>query len=477
MPDGVIQWFDATAGEGVVVRNGRRFRAFAADVEPVARRPGVRVHFDIRREQGLERAVEVRLRSGTRAGGHQRRFGTLQGARHPDAKGAPPLARSRADLDRVLGLHPLEIARAWADAVGRGELDVALSLYSPAAVVHLPDADLTGRGRLGSWLVDSPPFGSGRRADVRGSAGEIELSWAARDLAGGRAVGVRCRVEHGWIAEQWLLETPAQPVTSAVEPRPDALRIEWLVSGDVDSQAVSYAYERLAEVAELVDEPILHARVSLASSADPARTRPALARATLDVNGDPVRAHVAAGSMPEAIDLLQRRLRDRIEHRAEHRRARRTLNGLAESGEWRHGDLPTERPEHFDRPADERQLVRLKTLFTEELTADEAIFDMDQLDYDFYLFRDLASGADSVVERVDGSYLLTRLDPGAAELGPTMYPVALSPRSTPILGVDEAIERLNLTGDPFVFFRNIATGRGNVCYRRYDGHYGLIAPD
>jgi hypothetical protein len=27
-----------------------------------------------------------------------------------------------------------------------------------------------------------------------------------------------------------------------------------------------------------------------------------------------------------------------------------------------------------------------------------------------------------------------------------------------------------------VFFRNHDTGRANVVYRRYDGHYGLIVP-
>ena len=42
------------------------------------------------------------------------------------------------------------------------------------------------------------------------------------------------------------------------------------------------------------------------------------------------------------------------------------------------------------------------------------------------------------------------------------------------LTVDEAIERLNAGGEPFVFFASPLTGRGNVAYRRYDGHYGLI---
>lgn len=42
--------------------------------------------------------------------------------------------------------------------------------------------------------------------------------------------------------------------------------------------------------------------------------------------------------------------------------------------------------------------------------------------------------------------------------------------------VDEAIERLDAGADPFVFFADPVTGRGNVVYRRYDGHCGLITP-
>ncbi|WP_327048745.1 sigma 54 modulation/S30EA ribosomal C-terminal domain-containing protein [Microbispora sp. NBC_01189] len=32
------------------------------------------------------------------------------------------------------------------------------------------------------------------------------------------------------------------------------------------------------------------------------------------------------------------------------------------------------------------------------------------------------------------------------------------------------------SGLPFVFFAGRRTGRGNVVYHRYDGHYGLITP-
>jgi hypothetical protein len=61
--------------------------------------------------------------------------------------------------------------------------------------------------------------------------------------------------------------------------------------------------------------------------------------------------------------------------------------------------------------------------------------------------------------------------------GPTLVELTESARPVPTLGLDEAVERIGAVGEPFVLFENAETGRGNVIYRRYDGHYGLIAPD
>jgi hypothetical protein len=40
--------------------------------------------------------------------------------------------------------------------------------------------------------------------------------------------------------------------------------------------------------------------------------------------------------------------------------------------------------------------------------------------------------------------------------------------------LEDAVELLDLSDDRFVFSRDAASGRGQVLYRRYDGHYGLI---
>ena len=122
--------------------------------------------------------------------------------------------------------------------------------------------------------------------------------------------------------------------------------------------------------------------------------------------------------------------------------------------------------------------MRHKTFAVKELTPDDAAFDMEQLDYDFYLFRDLASGADSVMERTEtGSYRLLTLVRPAMEPGPTAVPITVVDTPVPVLALGGAIERLDAGRELFVFFADAATGRGKVVYRRYDGHYGLITPD
>ena len=54
--------------------------------------------------------------------------------------------------------------------------------------------------------------------------------------------------------------------------------------------------------------------------------------------------------------------------------------------------------------------------------------------------------------------------------------VELEPDAAPAVALDEAIEWLDVGGEPFVFFRNLETGRANVAYRRATATTGLIVP-
>ena len=476
MPDGVVQWFDAATAEAAIVRGGKVFRASAAELEPVARHPGARVHFDIRRDHGVERAVDVIWRPGTRGSHQHRRLGTLVGARRPDTKGSAPFAHAHPELGRSGASHPLEVAHMWARCMQSEDLDRAMLLYSPDALLHAGGRTISGRSHLKGYLEASPLLGI-EQDEIRGEDGAVLVRWGHVGLEQ-RGIEVRCRVAHGQLAEQWIGPAAGAPpaVTVPVAGRP--FEMEVVTGGDVDKDAIGYAVLRFGAVAEEVAEPILFARVKLTQAADPARARPAIAQVAFDIDGELVRAHGAGHSMREAIDLLQRRLRAKLEHRAEHREAERTRTAIPEPGEWRHGDLPSERPDYYDRPPDERELVRHKSFAVGELTRDEAAFDMEQLDYDFHLFRDLASGEGALIERrPDHTYRLTRLRPAEVASGATAIALTVDEHPAPELTVAEAIERLNADGERFVFFANQVTGRGNVLYHRYDGHYGLITPE
>lgn len=246
----------------------------------------------------------------------------------------------------------------------------------------------------------------------------------------------------------------------------------------VDERDVAYAFDRLAPVLRRLSAPVLFARLKLSFAPDPARGRPAMAQLSLDVNGEVIRAQVAADEMREAADLLVRRMEDRLEHRAQRREDLHQRGTGGEPGQWRHGDEAAHRPAYFVRPPEEREVLRHKIFAMDEATPDEAVFDMEMADYDFYLFRDLASGQDTLVEaEPEGAYRLTRLRPTEVDGGPSAYRIVVSDQAPPALSVDEAIERLDAGGEERVFFANATTGRGSVVYRRYDGHYGLISAE
>jgi hypothetical protein len=473
MPDGVVQWVDPKRGEAQIMRGGQGFRARVADIEPVARHAGARVHFEIHRSKNAVSAVAVRLREGTRVSHHQHRYGTLAGARYIDTKGRGRSSRVHPELAGASGLHPLVVARAWATSVARGDVAGAAALYASDAVIHEGGEEITGRARIQAWLEANQVLRCMRHARIAGSGNDAMVTWES--TPGEAGCSVRCRIAHGQLVAQWVT-TP--PMAERVPEEALVPTVMVATAGDVSERDIELVKDRVVRIAEGLSEPVLLARVKLSVEPDPARARPAVAQASLDVNGTLVRAHVAARTMEEARDLLEHRLRDQLGHLAQHRERLNRTPPASGPGEWRHGDLPTHRPSFFDRPPEERQLVRHKTFAIEELTPDEAVFDMEQLDYDFYLFRDLASGADSLIERVgDGSYRLVRLEFPAIDVGPTAAPVQVADIPVPALTLDDAIERLNVGGEPFVFFVDAGSGRGNVVYRRYDGHYGLITSE
>ena len=99
------------------------------------------------------------------------------------------------------------------------------------------------------------------------------------------------------------------------------LRVAVVLRGPVPVEAVGYARRKISRVIQQAGRPVLFARVKLQRHRDLARQRPAVVDVSLDVNGQVVRAHCEGRDFPEAIDLAQEHLRDRLRHVANHRRS------------------------------------------------------------------------------------------------------------------------------------------------------------
>lgn len=251
--------------------------------------------------------------------------------------------------------------------------------------------------------------------------------------------------------------------------------VQIVTRGEVSPRDRDEAVDRIGRLGRLIRDPILFARVKLNQVANPARERPAIAQGSLDVNGRVVRAHTAEETMHAAIEALEARLRDKLEHLSERRAAvRKRGPEPREPNAWRRGDPATPRPPWFDRPAEEREIVRRKTFALRPMSPEQAADEMELLDFDFHLFTDEGSGQDAVVfRRPEGGVGLLSLD---GDLAPFTDDVTAEPAAAPEHSFEEAVGRLGLTGDGFVFFRDAVSGRGTVLYRRYDGHYGAISP-
>lgn len=253
------------------------------------------------------------------------------------------------------------------------------------------------------------------------------------------------------------------------------------VPPDRPKDIAGYAERKIRSLFRYSQQPVLSARIRLTKPDNPSLSSPFIAEATLDVNGRPVCARVAAPTAREAVDRLRDRLRQSMLHDLarsmgnwEQRRPRGTSRL---PGRWRHADPPANRPPYFPRPPEQREIIRHKSVTLSRCTVDEAASDMDAMDFDFHLFTESGSGQDSVLYRAGPSgYRLAQIVPSPRTLAPHRVPVTVSAQPAPLLTTDEAAARMGYLNEPFLFYLDGERGRGAVLYRRYDGHYGLITP-
>lgn len=235
----------------------------------------------------------------------------------------------------------------------------------------------------------------------------------------------------------------------------DIAPIEVTLRGNVGDIAGAAAEETVARALRHAPGPVLKAHVILDWLPDPAVERPALAEVNVDVNGRLVRAKSAAPTMSEAVDELDQRLSRQLAELHEQRRTHQRSTGIASPHEWRHGDLPRRPTPYFPRPEEEREVVRHKSFASGPMNVDDAAYEMELLDHDFFLYRDSATDRPMVLRRLDGGGFTVDQDP-------------------PTMSEADARARLAAAGERFVFYVDSATRMPHVLYLRYDGNYGLI---
>jgi ribosome-associated translation inhibitor RaiA len=256
------------------------------------------------------------------------------------------------------------------------------------------------------------------------------------------------------------------------------INIEVTSRGEVGEQVRKDARKKVGALQRLVNGPVLGARVVLTEERNPRIPNHGRAEAEIDLQGRIVRARATGPTVEAAVDAVTERLGRKLRRYVDVRVARRRGSAQPAARTWSPGASAPPRRPVFDRPVEERQIMRRKSFAFGPMPVEEAADALQDLDHEFFLFHDVDTGADAVLYwRDDGLLALIELPHarrggGAGEHGPVREP---SRFSSPI-PVEAAVEEMNAVSHRFMFFENAATGRGNVIYRRLDGNYGLIEP-
>ena len=253
------------------------------------------------------------------------------------------------------------------------------------------------------------------------------------------------------------------------------LQVQTEAHGAVSGLATAVAVRKVRSLLRIAPGPVLFARVKLTMAADPAVKWPAIAQVSLDLNGRLIRAQAtgadyARGGQPD-----------------EPTGSGSSWSGPRATGPATRGGEPVPLRTNggtracrrracpsFPRPPEERKVIRHKAYALARQSPEEAITELELLDYDFYLFTERATGQDSVLYRTADGYRLAQARPRPGGLGPVHPAVTVSEHPAPRLTPAAATARLEALGQPFLFFVNSETRRGNLIYHRYHGNYGVI---
>lgn len=259
-------------------------------------------------------------------------------------------------------------------------------------------------------------------------------------------------------------------------PIDETTTFEVSTHGDIAPEVIDRARERLGRIGRHCREPITHVDLRVTDDLNHPAQPHARAEASLVVKHGPVRAHAQSGTVAEAVDLMIERLRRRVDRHQEklHRIGTKKHDGVAEPGSWKHGDVDSA-PRHVPAVAAENaRVVRRKSFAPAPMSVAEALFDVEILDHDFYLFEETETGATCLVTIGADSTVALSVD---GETDPVV-PSGIARVPGPIV-LDEAGAQRLLVGvkEPFVFHRTNPGAPAQVMYRRYDGDFGVIGLD
>jgi ribosomal subunit interface protein len=161
--------------------------------------------------------------------------------------------------------------------------------------------------------------------------------------------------------------------------------------------------EKLAKL-ERYDHKVHRVDVELHHERNPRQTgRCQHVEITCRTRGPVVRSEACAEDFYKALDLAAERLERRFRQAADRRRVhhgRRTPPSLAEATAIGAQPLPAAEDALEEEPNDgPGRVVREKEHPAKPMTVDQALFEMELVGHDFYLFSDVDSGRPSVVYR------------------------------------------------------------------------------
>jgi ribosomal subunit interface protein len=179
------------------------------------------------------------------------------------------------------------------------------------------------------------------------------------------------------------------------------------------------ATEKLSKL-ERYDQKVMTVDVEVSKEPNPRRADEAhRVELTVRTKGPIVRAEAAADDRYTALDMAMDKLSGRMRRAAERRRAARTGGRNPKSVAVATADLPTDlgaigmvtetatetvtsRTGRIEIDGDGPLVVREKTHDAEPMTLDQALYEMELVGHDFYLFVDADSKRPSVVYRRKG---------------------------------------------------------------------------